>query len=142
MRYTKQEAAERQLNTSIRLFFEGDYLSSLTLAGAAEEIFGKLSLRAGLPVALDEVAEFHRGDTDPALTDKQHRTLIADILNKARNQAKHANDPLETELDVSEWEPAYLLMRAVPMAQKLGVTDTDEMKAFAVWVQQHQDGPP
>ena len=40
MQITKLEIALHQLNVAIRLFLEGDYLSSLTLAGAAEEIWG------------------------------------------------------------------------------------------------------
>ena len=41
MTLTKLEVATRQLDAAIRLFLEDDYLSSLTLAGAAEEILGK-----------------------------------------------------------------------------------------------------
>ncbi|MBK8384257.1 MAG: hypothetical protein IPL11_00655 [Candidatus Accumulibacter sp.] len=49
MTLTKAEVAVRQLDQAIRLFLEGDLLSSLTLAGAAEEILGKLCERAGSP---------------------------------------------------------------------------------------------
>lgn len=44
MTLTKLEVAVRQLDMALRLFLEGDYLSSLTLAGAAEEILGGTSI--------------------------------------------------------------------------------------------------
>jgi hypothetical protein len=42
MEITKLDVAVHQFNVAIRLFLDGDYLASLTLAGAAEEILGKL----------------------------------------------------------------------------------------------------
>lgn len=58
---TKLQVATVQLDAAIRLFFDGDYVSSLTLAGAAEGILGALSQRAGLPNAVDFVVDFYRG---------------------------------------------------------------------------------
>lgn len=58
MKMTKLEAAKHQLAVAIQLFLDEDYLSSLTLAGAAEEILGKLSMRAGKPVAIDDGGTF------------------------------------------------------------------------------------
>jgi hypothetical protein len=43
--YCVEDAALAQLEVALRLYFGGeekDYLSVITLAGAAEEIFGKL----------------------------------------------------------------------------------------------------
>ena len=67
MQITKLEVAAHQLNVAIRLFLESDYLSSLTLAGAAEEILGKISKRTGMPVAVESIIQYHLPDTDPAL---------------------------------------------------------------------------
>lgn len=55
---SKFEVAVSQLDQAIRLFLEGDHLSSLTLAGAAEEMLGKLSERAGKPVAVSKSSRF------------------------------------------------------------------------------------
>ncbi|CAN7782384.1 hypothetical protein LJR296_008107 [Cupriavidus necator] len=71
----KLEVATVQLDAAIRLFLERDYLSSLTLAGAAEEILGKLSSRAGLDNAVDFVVDFYKGQTDTS-TDEEHRSFI------------------------------------------------------------------
>ncbi|MFM0742254.1 hypothetical protein PQQ51_33975, partial [Paraburkholderia xenovorans] len=60
----KLEVATLQLDMAIRLFLERDYVSSLTLAGAAEEILGKLSKRAKLDNAVDFVLNFYKGQTE------------------------------------------------------------------------------
>ena len=50
-RLTKSDVARIQLVEAIELFVAGRFLPSLTLAGAAEEIFGKLLVRrSSLPV--------------------------------------------------------------------------------------------
>ena len=49
-------AAQWQLLQALRLYEEGqDYYSVITLAGAAEEIFGRLSQKMGLGCSLDRL---------------------------------------------------------------------------------------
>ncbi|WP_226153192.1 hypothetical protein [Burkholderia vietnamiensis] len=135
---TKLQVATIQLDAAIRLFFDGDYVSSLTLAGAAEGILGALSQRAGLPNAVDFVVDYYRGKTE-AETDSEHRKFITHVLNDARNQAKHAGDPSETEFEMDRIQPVSMIMRAVPMVEPLGGPFSDEMKAFAVWLKRHPE---
>ena len=120
MTLNKLEVATRQLDAAIRLFLEDDYLSSLTLAGAAEEILGRLSEQAGLPVAVDQIVEFHWDDTDASMLKSERRRILLGVLNGPRNSAKHANDPEETEFDVDPDFPLQMIMRAMPMARSLG----------------------
>lgn len=120
MTLTKLEVATRQLDVAIRLFLEDDYLSSLTLAGAAEEILGRLSEKAGLLVAVDQIAEFHWDDMDASLPESERKRILLGVLNGPRNSAKHANDPEETEFDVDPDFPLQMIMRAMPMAHALG----------------------
>lgn len=126
------------MDVALLLFIEGDYLSSLTLAGAAEEILGKLCEREGKPVAVDSVIAFHWKDTDPALTDKERRAVLLGVLNSARNAVKHANDPNETHFVVEQIFPLQMIMRAMPMARTLGLTPTSEAKMVA-WIRAHPD---
>ncbi|WP_406869879.1 hypothetical protein [Paraburkholderia fungorum] len=135
---TKLQVATVQLDAAIRLFFDGNYVSSLTLAGAAEGILGALSERAALPNAVDFVVDFYRGKTE-AETDSEHRKFITHVLNDARNQAKHAGDPSETEFEVDRIQPVSMIMRAVPMVEPLGGPFSDEMKAFAVWLKNNPE---
>ena len=134
MRITKLDAAIHQLNVAIRLFLGGDYLASLTLAGAAEEILGRLCERAGKPVAVEFVVNYHLEDTDPALPDKDRKRIIRDVLNSGRNQAKHANDPNETHFDVERIYPLQMIMRAVPMCKDLGVKQSAEVRQITDWI--------
>ena len=53
---TRVEVARVQLDRALLLFLsKADYISAITLAGAAEEILGKLAEQSGQPHALDSV---------------------------------------------------------------------------------------
>ncbi len=137
-RITKLEAATRQLEAAIRLFLAGDYLSSLTLAGAAEEILGKLSVREGKPVAVEEIMAFHWDDTDPALADGERRKVLLNVMNRPRNEAKHANDPDGTHCDVDRVFALQMIMRSMPMAKRLGAPPQSEV-AMVEWIRGHPE---
>jgi hypothetical protein len=138
MTLTKLEVATRQLDAAIRLFLEGDHLSSLTLAGAAEEILGRLSEREGLPVATEEIVAHHFGDTDLALTDKERRKVLLEVMNGARKAAKHANDTSETHFVVEQTFPLQMIMRAMLMARALGLPPSREAEMVA-WLRAHPE---
>jgi hypothetical protein len=87
---TKQEAAYHQLKRSFVLFSrERDYLSALTLAGAADEILGKLVAAAGGQkkaidaevVFITYIMSIHRENS----SEKE----IRDFLLYPRNALKH-----------------------------------------------------
>ena len=139
MKVSKQDAATHQLDAAIRLFLEGDYLSTLTLAGAAEEILGSLSPRAGMPAAIKAIAEHHQKDSDPALTDKESAKVIFGIANSARNSAKHANDEGETEVEIEQLHPLQMIMRAMPMRRNLGLPETEATKKIRLWIEGHPE---
>lgn len=135
---TKLEVAVHQLDVALRLFLEGDYLSSLTLAGAAEEILGKLCERAGKPNAVEQIIAFHWNDINPALTDTERRRILLGVLNRGRNAVKHANDPNETDFVVEQVFPLQMIMRAMPMARSLGLPPSGEIK-MAKWIHAHPE---
>ncbi len=122
----------------MRLFLEGDHLSSLTLAGAAEEILGKLCERAGKPVAMEQIIEFHWKDTDPALPDAERRKILLTVLNRPRNAVKHANDPDEADFAVEMMYPLQMIMRAMPMARALGLPPAHEA-TMVRWIKAHPE---
>lgn len=139
MQITKLDAAMRQLDVAARLFLEGDYLSSLTLAGAAEDMLGKEMERRGQANAMAGIAAFHRGDTDPALTDAQHKRVIDDVANRARNSAKHFGDPKEATVEVELIHPLQMLMRAIPMSAKLGLELSPKLEELRLWINAHPE---
>ncbi len=137
MKVTKLDAAKHQLIVAIQLFLSGDYLSALTLAGAAEEILGKLSMRAGKPVAVDEIAKFHADDIDASIPEEKRKGVILGVLNRGRNQAKHANDPAETHVVIDQTEPLQMIMRALPMAHNLDGSMLEYKEELDAWIQAH-----
>lgn len=139
MEMPKLDAAMHQLNVSIQLFLAGDYLASLTLAGAAEDILAGLCRQKGLQTAADSIADFHVKDTDPALTNKERRGVVLKVLNRGRNQAKHANTAGENVVDVDQVHPLQMLMRAMPMAESLGAVRSSEMQAMLSWIKEHPE---
>ncbi len=83
------DIAEHQLLAALRLWSEGDYLSALTLAGAAEEILGKRLRKLGREPSFDQLKDLivalakQEGDDDPN-TDR----LVGSLLNDTRNALK------------------------------------------------------
>lgn len=128
-----------QLDVAARLFLEGDYLSSLTLAGAAEEMLGKEMQRRGMPTAMEQVAAFHRKDTDSALSVSQHKRLIDDVANRARNSAKHFGNPQEATVEVDLVHPLQMLMRAIPMCKQLDLKVSPAIHALRAWIDSHPE---
>lgn len=130
-RYSRLDLASVQLDKAISLFLNGEHLCALTLAGAAEEILGKLTNAAGNAHALETIA----ADMVPLLALQGVFTDAKEIyghLNHARNGAKHL---LAADELVVDWpDSLVMLLRAVPMARELGARTTlqDELIEWMV----------
>lgn len=113
--YYRTDLASIQLETALRLFAEGDdFASVITLAGAADEIFGKTLAASGrensLEVIMKSVAAIHNylyGESTPP-------QQIASRANHAKNSLKHwdRGDPNLISLDLPE-EARDMLNRAI-----------------------------
>ncbi len=127
MKLHKKEIARRQIETALDLFFvQGDIFSIITLAGAAEEILGVLLRRAGEPCMMD-----HLYDYDKCLTvTGRPSNIVNKEVNGIRNGLKHANQPLEDELDVDSEHAAAMLARAVANYISLEGSITPPMHNF------------
>lgn len=109
MQISKIDIAKRQLETAIDLYFsDGDYLAVITLAGAAEEILGKLLQRRGDRAMIDDLVELDR-----ELTGGRPFEEIRKEANGARNSLKHANDPNEDQVNIEPGEATAMLARAI-----------------------------
>lgn len=132
-RLTKLEAAKRQIQTAIDLYFvHGDLISVMTLSGAAEELCGNILARDSkkniLKIMWEEAAK--RGLD---LTER-------DLYNRAsamRNALKHAKDPAEDVFMFDDEAAVLMLVRAVINYQLTGHELSDEMEKFVVWVRTH-----
>jgi hypothetical protein len=106
----KFDIAVLQLNRAIKLFLEEkEFCSVITLAGAAEEILGKLSERIGKKSALSQ------GNTELS---KKWGISESDIndkyTNRIKNNLKHAGNPSEDNLIIDqEMESIQYILRGI-----------------------------
>lgn len=110
---TKFEIAEEQLFEAINLYLGGEKLvSSITLAGAAEEILGKLANMNDVENALEckvrSMCEMH----ELMFGEKPNPKVYYDLRNKARNELKHIGQEFEFSMD-AEQEASDLILRAI-----------------------------
>lgn len=130
--HDRRSMALQQLETALFLYFERrDYYSVITLAGAADEIFGQLLRAQGAEPRLESIKrsvaaifEHLRGrPLDPA--------YVAQRANFARNALKHWNEgqPLVVEFDAIE-EAKDMLERAISNYWSLEEELTAAMKRF------------
>ncbi|MGA2658601.1 MAG: hypothetical protein ABSH34_13945, partial [Verrucomicrobiota bacterium] len=108
IRLSKLDAAVSQLNVALTFYLEDrELVSAVTLAGAAEEILGKLCEQKGMPSSLSRHVEsarslhLHLKSSFPAMFthDPQTRAFV-NIRNETRNELKHPNsgDPIDVDL--------------------------------------------
>lgn len=136
MKLHKKEIARRQIDTAIDLFLEGkDYLSVVTLAGAGEEIIGKLLKRARRRNMLD-----HLLDLDKRISRGREFTVVNQEINGFRNALKHATDPAEDLVDVAQDKEHAIAMlsRALTNYSALDASLSFKMEQFYAWLQNNR----
>jgi hypothetical protein len=131
MKFHKTEIAKRQIDTAVDLFLEGkDFISALTLAGAGEEITGKLLDRKGKKSMLQKLHVWYQDVTGT----KIDYGKFCQKTNLARNTLKHANNPEEDELEIQQWEAVQMIMRAMTNYKELVGEPSEKMKVMAKWL--------
>lgn len=125
-----EEIAERQLLAAIRLWHEGDYVSAITLAGAAEEILGKRLRKKGKEPSFDNIKSAIMA-LSQTLGDENQKTekIVADLLNQTKNELKHYSGDDHLEFDLLE-DSIELLERAITNYQMLTGVMHNEMIPF------------
>ena len=116
---TKLEIAEAQLFRAIALYIEGaDLISTVTLAGAADEILGKINRSADRTSALDDQVERLCDIYEAAFQAKADPKAFVEIRNKARNSFKHFGSDELTEIDLERGAHS-IVSRAIENYKKL-----------------------
>lgn len=135
MKLHKTEIAKRQIDTAIDLFLEGkDFVSALTLAGAGEEITGKLLERNGVKNMLQKLHAWYKETTGTEIEFGE----FARKTNEARNTLKHANNPEEDEIEIQRWEAVQMIMRAMTNYKELAGEPSHKMKIMAGWLHKNK----
>jgi hypothetical protein len=110
----RTDVARLQLEEAIRLFIEDKFLPALTLAGAAEEILGKLVVqRGGIPVIKEsaEAISRLREKTGLSLMGARSESQIISEWNAARNMVKHLVSPEAETVTLNFCDEAYWMIR-------------------------------
>jgi hypothetical protein len=127
-----EDLALQQLESALRLYFEGkDFASVVTLAGAADEIFGKLLRASGRENSLDEMTRAVVAIQEKLYGETASPRDVAWRANHARNSLKHwdVGDPEIVKFDLPE-EARDMLNRAIDNYWVLKETLTQSMEAF------------
>lgn len=125
-----------QLETAIQLFLrDKNYLSAITLAGAAEEILGVYAKNLNEETAFSILTTGLVNDFNGQFTKKD---IGKKFINFHRNELKHFNSPEHEEIEIDpELEAISMITRAAINLTSLKIT-TENIKTFNIWVQQNK----
>ena len=116
---TKLEIAERQLIHAVELYLEGTHLTSaITLAGAAEEILGKLVNRLEKKNALELKVKRLCEMYEHVFNESAEPKSFVELRNLARDELKHIRTGNSLSIDLEE-EAVKLIDRAITNYKKL-----------------------
>lgn len=127
--YSKLELAVHQLDRAIKLFIdEHDYISAITLSGAAEEISGKLlEGKTGtneFKELIEECLELSSRTPGGAIEAKEFR----EIFTHHRNELKHIGSG--ADISISAACAHQFVDRAMQNLRRLGVADSPEIQRY------------
>ena len=136
-RLSRSDIARVQLVKAIELFVAEQFIPSITLGGAAEEIFGRLLERRGEKPVLEEsfaAIQRIRDATGLNVMEGKNKTEIITDWNKARNSLKHHCRADDEFVVINACDEAYwMIRRALDNAKQLGVAIPNEYD-FENWV--------
>jgi len=121
------EIAQIQIDTAIELYFLKNYICAITLAGAAEELLGKLLIhQSGGQSALKNLT-LKLQCQFPNLTSKE---INDNYLNFIRNRLKHFNEDIcEQDINIKT-DSIQLICRAAANYCKLTKAITPRIQEF------------
>ena len=133
----KVEIARIQLTEAINLFVSEKFLCALTLAGAAEEILGRLALMEGQSSAIQASAA-----KILELKDKLGLTALISVTEKslfqswnaARNTVKHHDKSDPDSVVINSCDEAYWMIRRALANANLVKLEIDNAQDFENWV--------
>jgi hypothetical protein len=140
---SKTEIASRQLFSAIKLYMEGgDLVSVVTLAGASDEILGKLVREEGSTSALDDAVERLCGMYEAAFGGQADRKKFVELRNHARNEFKHIASASDYSGDLAR-ESVSMIRRAIENYKKLQLPPDDRFRQFqAEWLRRDRAKRP
>jgi len=131
VRVTKLEAARRQLETAIDLYFrDGDPVSIHTLCCSAYDVIHVLNKKRNDPLDLNDMM---LKDLDRLLGSNALKKVFHDYLNAAQNFFKHGNSDANSAETLDTRYTEYLLYEAVQKYSRLVGECPPAMVLYIVW---------
>lgn len=120
MHISKLDAAKRQLDTALNLYFKnGDPISIHTLTAASHQILMDLGAKSVIK--------------DTALIRKGMEKEYLAIVNRAENFFKHAQRDQKELLEFNSKETDFLLFDAVEMYMQIANEQPNDMAILRIW---------
>ena len=133
MIYSKQDIAIIQIERSIDLFLNHkDYISAISLAGAAEEMLGNIAKAQG--------SESLLGSLYPHFSDEFGKfSVFSEKVNYVRNELKHSreNPELLACIDIDELDCALMMYRAIVIYPMVTGATTPAMQRCWAYLQEN-----
>ena len=124
MYVSKLDAAKRQLDIAINLFFKNsDPISIHTLTAAAYEILAVIAKHENIQTIIK----------NNPLIKKEHQKEYHDCLVKAQNFFKHGSTDIKKTLDFNPEQTTFLLFDAVRIYVQLTEEKRPNMVAYNTW---------
>lgn len=129
------DLAEDQLRSSICLFFKGDLVSSITLAGAADVLLCRIVENHGKE---NFTAHVLKSEDNPDKTIPQMGREINDMFHI--NALKHMDSEEDNTVTMNLREAATgAILKALPNYKILRGVDVDFVQSFLMWVRINLD---
>ncbi|MDE2010279.1 MAG: hypothetical protein KGJ09_09425 [Candidatus Omnitrophica bacterium] len=127
MNISKLDAARRQLDSAITLYFRnGDPISIHTLTAAAHQILMDLGKKEGIKSVFKECSLMF-------ISEEKHKEYLK-LINKAENFFKHANQDPNELLDFNPETTDFFLIDAVEMYMQLTKETPEDMGILRAWI--------
>ncbi len=124
MDISKLDAAKRQLDTAVALYFrDGDVISMHTLAAAAHQVLMDLSKLEGIKSLVKETT---------LIREERKKEYILKV-NEAENFFKHATTDRHKLLDFNPEVSEFLIFDAIGMYTQLTHEITEDYSIFKAW---------
>lgn len=117
----KISVATIQFENAIEAFHNGNELVAITLAGASEEILGKLCRRKNIDNSVEALALIAE---EKGLELTKKNTIKA--LNHARDSLKHADYPVDDDFEIFDCDAQVMLARTAINYMKLDLPLTEK----------------
>jgi len=110
----KRDIAVQQLRAAAKHYYDGEYICSITLSGAADEILGAIAKKRANFNHFEGAVEFLRGVYELYGVKNPSKKELVKEINYIKNELKHNRDGVNSWVDGDfEMEAAMLFVRSV-----------------------------